>query len=132
MALRDYSEDDDYYAQGFERKGVVSVWLKTAPSNEDPRIDALQDLCGVGYYRLDNQEAFTLGESASISALLEHISYSATFSNDVVRRAEELGISSACWLLAQFDFEYDPSKVQRPISNRLAFIGAFPYRTAVA
>jgi len=27
MAKRDYSEDEDFYSQGFERKGVLSVWL---------------------------------------------------------------------------------------------------------
>jgi hypothetical protein len=132
MSLRDYSEDDDYYTQPFERKGVVSIWLDVAPCEEDPRVDALQDLCGVGYYRLDNQEAINLGERASIERLLRDISYSASFSANVVRQAQAMGIVSASWLLAQFDFNYDPSKVKRPISGKLVFIGAFQYATAAA
>src|SRR5689334_12444520 len=54
MPLRDYSDDDDFYAQGFDREGVVSIWLELAPGKEDSNVDALQDLCGVGYYDLDN------------------------------------------------------------------------------
>ena len=55
MALHDYVSTDevDYYGQGFESDGVVSVWAGVSDLSDAPdSLDILQDLCGVGYYSL--------------------------------------------------------------------------------
>lgn len=77
MARRDYTDDEDFYSQGFDEKDVVSVWLGLKARTEDENIDTLQDLCGVGYYRLSDQESNSFNdEEADISSLLLDISYS--------------------------------------------------------
>lgn len=127
MARHDYSEDGDYFTQGFEKTGFVSIWLQLKRRNTDESLDALQDLCDVGYYKIDDQESNTLGIEAVVDLLLKDISYSASFSDHVVSKANAIGIASAYWVLAQFDFAYDPSRVARSISDDLVFIGVFPY-----
>ena len=127
MPERDYSEDEDYYSQGFERDGVVSIWLELTKHEEESELDALQDCCGVGYYNLDNQEANHLDEVVSLDQLLADISYSGSFSKAAIARANSMGIESAYWVLAQFDFAYDPSRVKRNPTNKIVFIGFFPY-----
>jgi len=127
MSHSKYSEEDDYYTQNFEQAGVVSIWLARIEMVEDKNIDALQDLCGVGYYRLDNQEAINLGRLASVDDLLRPISYSESFAVGAKLATQSRGIASAWWILVQFDFKYDPSRVRRPLSDDLLFVGAFPY-----
>ena len=56
MTKPDRSDDDDFYDQGFDRKGFVSVWAGKIEPRLESEIDVLQDLCGVGYYRLSDQE----------------------------------------------------------------------------
>jgi hypothetical protein len=51
MPLRDYEalDEDDFYDQGFERPGVVSVWLGTErPGAVGPNLDVLQISAGWG------------------------------------------------------------------------------------
>jgi len=130
MARSDYSEDDDYYSQGFEQKGVVSVWASSAEVSTDTQTDALQDLCGVGYYNLDNQEANARAEIVPLEVLLSEISYSGSFLANALGSANRIGAGSSRWVVVQFDFAYDPARVSRPISPDLVFIGAFPYADA--
>lgn len=56
MSLNAYSDDNDYYNQGFEKEGIVSIWAGILGEDVDPDLDILRDLCGVGYYNLDDQE----------------------------------------------------------------------------
>lgn len=129
MALRDYSEDDDFYTQDFERPGVVSIWVGTSPASIDQRsADVLQDLCGVGYYDLDNQEANSSSPAlADLGRLLEAISYSASFRAAAQARAEALGVGQACWVTVLFDFAYAPELVSRPVARDPIFLGVFSY-----
>ena len=131
MPLEDYSEEDDYYSQGFERGGVVSVWLGiNDDAGDSADIDVLQDLCGVGYYDLSNQESECFEyKLLSISQLLSKISYSQSFASEVVKVAESNGLKEARWAVLQFDFAYDPSIVHRSISNDPKFIGVFNYKS---
>ena len=57
MALHDYAEmdEEDYYGQEFEKEGVLSLWVGMKDDSDLPDADVLQDLCGVGYYDLDQQ-----------------------------------------------------------------------------
>jgi hypothetical protein len=53
MALHDYAaiDEGDFYGQGFEQDGVVSVWVGLSNGADDrEEIDVLQDLCGIGCY----------------------------------------------------------------------------------
>ncbi|MBC7752310.1 MAG: immunity 22 family protein [Candidatus Saccharibacteria bacterium] len=129
MPERDYSEDENYYSQGFERDGVVSIWLELAKHQEESEDDALQDCCGVGYYNLDHQETNYLDEVAHLDQLFADISYSDSFSKPPISKAKSMGIESAYWVLAQFNFAYDPSRVKREPTNELVFIGFFSYST---
>ena len=129
MAHSDYSDDDDYYAQGFEREGVVSIWVGVAEVAGCTDTDVLQDLCGVGYYNLDNQEANARPAAVPVEVLLGEISYSATFLSQALKSASELGVSAARWVIVQFDFGYDPSRVSRPVAADPLFLGVFTYAT---
>lgn len=131
MALHDYAEmdEEDYYAQGFERDGFVSLWAGLSDqSTVSDEIDVLQDLCGVGYYNIDNQESncdeFRL---VSVTDLLDELSYSPSFRDGAVKAAVDNGVSKVRWLVAQYDFAYDPGRVKRAISKDPVFLGVFPY-----
>ena len=130
MALRDYSEDDDYYVQGFEHKGVASVWVGVADRALEIGTDTLQDLCGVGYYRLSDQESDMRGNAlVEVSELLSGISYAATFSAAVLEAAESKQVAKARRIVVQFDFAYVPERVVRFVSEDPVFLGVFPYGT---
>lgn len=128
MARKNYSEDADYYTQDFEEPGVLSVWFGFRGKGEADDADVLQDFCGVGHYRLEDQEVnnfdFTLTETR---ALLEELSYSSSYLEAVVTAARKLGVSRARWVVVQYDFRYDPAKVTRPIENDPIFVGSFAY-----
>ncbi len=128
MALRDYSDDPDFYDQGFEKEGVVSIWIGLLDGATNWDADVLQDLCGVGYYRLYNQECNNFDfEMVAIEKLLSELSYSKSFVSDVVRSVDKLNLEKGRWILAQYDFDYKPSKITRPISPDPIFIGSFKY-----
>jgi hypothetical protein len=130
MPLRDYEalDEDDFYGQGFEREGVVSVWLGTEdPGVVDPKLDVLQDLCGVGYYNLDSTECTVLDAATPLATLMGPISYSKSFLKAVVRAAAKRGITDCWWAFAQFDFAYDPKRVKRAIASQPVFLGVFKY-----
>jgi len=130
MGLTDYSDEDDYYSQGFEKAGVVSIWVGLSPVTEGTRVDVLQDLCGVGYYNLDNQEANARPETVSFEELLGEISYSNSFKHMALSAAQRINAMAVAWTIVQFDFSYDQSRVQRPISEKAVFLGVFPYAIA--
>lgn len=128
MAIRDYSEEDDYYDQGFHKEGLVSVWVGLSADDGEPDLDVLQDLCGVGYYRLSDQEHYNFGfELVDLRQLLQPLSYSKSYIEAAVAMASALGLQKARWVTVQYDFNYDPAKVQRPIANDPVYIGSFPY-----
>ncbi|MFK8987208.1 hypothetical protein [Acinetobacter seifertii] len=126
MSINDYSDENDYYSQGFEKEGTVSIWAGIL--GEDVDLDILQDLCGVGYYRLDDQETNNFNfERVSLNKLLEDFYYSKSFINEVVSAAFEKGVVECRWIIAQYDFAYNPSKVRRSIAKDPIFIGSFKY-----
>lgn len=127
MAIRDYSEDDDFYEQGFHKEGSVSIWAGLRVDDE-PDLDVLQDLCGVGYYRLSDQEHYNLGfELVELRELLQPLSYSKSYLEAAIAAAVHRGVGKARWVTVQYDFEYDPSRVLRPIASDPVFIGVFSY-----
>lgn len=128
MATRDYSDDDDFYSQNFERKGFLSVWVGLKDRSGDKNVDTLQDLCGVGYYRLSDQESCSFNyELVELNRLLAPLSYSESFSEAVIVAARKMGITTARRVVVQYDFAYDPKKVVREIADDPLFIGVFAY-----
>ena len=128
MARRDYSDDDDFYEQDFDQEGVVSVWAGLRDDEGDTELDVLQDMCGVGYYRLSDQENNCIDfQLVGLRDLLKDLSYASSFMDDVVLAAEKKGIAEARWVVVQYDFQYDPSRVLRTVLKDPLFIGGFPY-----
>ncbi|MFL5473812.1 MAG: hypothetical protein ACJ8A6_06425 [Gemmatimonadales bacterium] len=130
MPLRDYAalDEDDFYGQGFELPGVVSVWLGTEPPGKvDPNLDVLQDLCGVGYYSLDSNEVNVLNAASPLEAMLGPLSYSKSFLPAVLKAAAKRGITACWWAVAQYDFKYDRKRVKRSIAPQPVFLGVFKY-----
>lgn len=127
------SDSDEYYTQGFERDGVVSVWVGLEPVGpEDAEVDVLQDLCGVGYYRLDDQEANARDEPVPLAGLLGELSYAASFAPAARAAAAAHGIDRVAWVVVQFDFAYDPARALRAVAAEPVFLGVFAYDTAAS
>lgn len=132
MARRDYSEDEDYYTQDFQRDGVVSIWIGLSDGPSDMDADVLQNLCGVGYYSLDDQEGMNFDfRLVPVGELLTPLSYSSSFAKAAADSAAAMGLSQARWVTVQYDFAYSPAKVQRPIAADPVFLGVFEYSTQV-
>ena len=124
----DHSEDEDFYTQDFEKEGVVSVWAGLIDRSELPAKDTLQDLCGVGYYRIEFQEGNSLGfKEVDLRLLFDGISYADTFLEEALLAAKNKGLKRARWITVQYDFEYDPSRVRRVVADDPIFLGAFAY-----
>lgn len=128
MAKRDYSDEPDFYGQGFAKEGFVSVWAGSTGADGDPDEDVLQDLCGVGYYRLSDQEGRCFDyELVDLRRLLQDLSYASSYIDAALAAAKAKGIEKARWVTVQYDFDYDPTKVLRKIADDPIFIGSFPY-----
>ena len=111
------------------REGLVSVWLGLeADDEEDGGVDVLHDLCGVGYYDLDNQEVACYDfKLLSIKDLFKEISYNKSFVDQVIQAAEQKNIRKARWAIIQYDFAYKPDQIEREIAKDPVFIGFFSY-----
>lgn len=128
MIKNDYSDEDDYYSQNFEKEGFVSIWIGILGGEIDSDLDVLQDLCGVGYYSLDNQESNNINfKMIKLRKLMHDLSYSKFFINDVVNIASKRGIDECRWVIAQYDFDYTISRVKRTVAEDPIFIGSFKY-----
>lgn len=128
VSLNDYSDDNDYYTQGFQKEGIVSIWAGTLGEEVDPDLDILRDLCGVGYYNLDDQETNNIKfKIMNLNKLLEDLSYSKSFINEVTGDAFDKGIVDCRWVIAQYDFDYNLFKVKRKIAKDPIFIGSYKY-----
>lgn len=131
MARQNYSEldEEDFYGQGFEQNGVVSIWVASNDKSvESEDIDVLQDLCGVGYYNLDKQDSACQDfKLVPMGSLLLELSYASSFYDSVLKKANDYGINCARWVIAQYDFAYDPSRVKRKVEKDPVFLGVFKY-----
>jgi hypothetical protein len=110
----------------FQKKGRVSIWV--GRHRCDPTVDLLKDLCGVSSYDLDSQECLVDDETWAnqpIKQLLQKLSYCDSFLAKALDTAQALNISEALYVVAQFDFAYDPKKVEKPIAPDPLFLGSF-------
>lgn len=131
MPIVDYAaiDEGEYYGQSFESEGLVSVWVgETTVGRAEGAVDILQDYCGVGYYSVDLNEVVSCAEPRSIVELVSAMSFARTFVSAVEVAAQEKGVSRACWVVAQYDFAYDPGRVRRPLHADAVFLGVFGYR----
>ena len=121
--------EEEFYTQDFEKQGVVSIWLGLEDiKKEEKELDVLQNFCGVGYYNLDDQESNTFDfKDTKIEELLKDISYSESFINEAIKKAQEKNIQSAKCVIVQYDFAYDLNKTTIDISNEPMFLGVFDY-----
>ena len=129
MSVKDYSETEDYYSQGFEKDDVVSIWVGLLDNSEDSHdVDVLQDLCGVGYYDIANQDSNSFDfQSVPLKDLLKDMSYSSSFIEQALAKAKEKGLTNARWVTLQYDFAYDKKNVSRAVASDPVFLGVFSY-----
>jgi hypothetical protein len=110
----------------FRKKGYLSLWVGIIQPEKG--IDVLSDRCGVRSYDIDSQEAISSGRSGKllpVQKLVEKLSYSSTFLAEAIKRTEEMGVKRARYVLCQYDFAYDPDKVQVAIMSDPMFLGVF-------
>lgn len=112
----------------FERDGKVSIWLfRNAEDPADAGKDILKEFCGVDRYDSDFQEGAYFKEPTILRSLIVNLSYSDSFIDSVLSVTDRLRIQEAFGVIAQFNFEYDPTKVEQPISDDPTFIGSFDW-----
>jgi len=109
------------------REGWVSIWFfQREGTNAD---DVLRDIFHIDNYNIAMQDV--VGEAnwdaLPVTELLRRLSYSATFAEAVLLTANARGIFLARRALAQYDFEYDPSKAAIPTKDDPIFIAAVRY-----
>lgn len=92
----------------FEMPGIVSVWV--GQIRPEPGSNALREKFGVEYYDSDFRDCI-VGEGRSpIRDLAYQLSYSESFLDSLLQKAADKGVTSAWWILAQYDFAYDPAR----------------------
>jgi len=116
----------------FEKKGKVSIWLGVRKPNLKAMegVDILKDLCGVGYYDLDDQEVAAAGDNfprATVAEILSRLSYSSSFLGPANQAAAKQKMTRAYWALAQYDFAYNPGRVRRAVAKDPLFLGVFDW-----
>ncbi len=107
----------------------LSIWFgkEIIHETDEDEVDLLKDLCGVEYYDIDFQEIFFVdGEVSDLETLLEPLSYSETFMKEVIKKANNLGITEASYALVQDDFGSEDTKMDLPKDSPI-FVGVFDY-----
>jgi hypothetical protein len=106
--------------------GRVSVWVGF--DRHPPDVDLLRDLCGVPRYDLDSQEVVVDDRQwrrQPIEALLGQLSYSDSFRSDALAAAGAREITEALYVVAQYDYVYNPKRVRRAVAPDPMFLGCF-------
>ncbi len=108
----------------FEEDGIVSLWVGQVRVAKGSNF--LKDQYGVDYYDPDNQECVVEESVIPIAGLISQLSYSASFREAAINAASQLSVSSALWVMAQYDFDYDPEAVGlTDLPDEPKFIGKF-------
>jgi hypothetical protein len=113
------------------KKRKLSLWVDTRKPNMKAMkgVDILKDLCGVKSYDLDDQELSAAGDSfpkAPFAEILSRLSYSSSFQEAANQAAKERKITHAYWVLAQYDFVYDPRR-RKSVAAEPLFLGVFDW-----
>lgn len=104
----------------------VSIWIgkEIIKSEEDDR-SILEEIYGINDYDVDLEEAnFYIGELSSVEELVEPLSFSESFIDELLDKVEEMGIEEGGYIIALYDyvFENEEKNDKDPI-----FIGTFDY-----
>lgn len=109
-----------------EEDAAISLWA--GQQRVAPGSNFLRDLYGVDDYDPDNQECIVEDSVAPIKDIISKLSYSDSFVDAAVVAADQLGIRSALWVMAQFDYAYDPAAAGiAPMPQEPVFIGRFDW-----
>lgn len=92
----------------FSKDGIVSIWIGQEPV--EPGSDFLRDKFGVKYYDPDLQECIVEKTKAPLVALVPRLSYSESFQDAVIQETNRVGVMTALWVFAQYDFAFDANK----------------------
>lgn len=124
----------------FNTPGKVSLWATTRPLHGVHRdflegCDQLFMWLMVDYdVAIDGAFATNFtpdGSLSSLDELLFDLHASGSFSDQAVKRAAERGIPSASFVVALYDYAYDPEAVGLPVDERgsewLAYVGTFSF-----
>jgi hypothetical protein len=110
----------------FGKKGIVSVWV--GQTNVEQGSNFLRDKFGVEYYDPDDQDCIVGENRSPIRDLASRLSYSDTFLDLLLEKAGSMGVTSSLWILAQYDFEYDPDRVGVSVLPREPlYVGSFDW-----
>jgi hypothetical protein len=126
----------------FNAEGFVSIWVSEYPNDadSDEYFEANYDKAddeplapwmgefGFGYFDYDSMDTNGHGESIGpLRPLIEACSYAASFVDEAMQMAAQLGIAETQWVMLLYDFCYDPAVTGVTQGKYLRFLGAFPY-----
>ncbi|WP_254508929.1 hypothetical protein [Anatilimnocola floriformis] len=110
----------------FEEVGFVSLWV--GQSLVEDGSDFLRDQYRVDFADADFQECTIREQALPLAELLVAISWSESFREAALAGAQQAGLTAGRWLMAQFDFKYDPAVAElREMPRDPVFIGAFEF-----
>jgi hypothetical protein len=124
---------------GFEKDGVISVWMGDFPSegaaeeylreqydsDEAPLSQFAADF-DIPWYDHDFLESYhTSSGTHTIREMLSGFSYSTSYIDFVVNRADELGCHQSNTVVLLLDFAYQPGAARS--TSPLLFVGTFAY-----
>ncbi len=114
---------------GFRKDGSISLWLCVEKHNENTGDDPLKSLFGIDYYDLDELEVSGLADWSllPIESIVSQLSYSASFKDAAIERAQGMSIKQARRVIALYNFAYDPSILVIELPNEPRFLGAFEW-----
>ena len=113
-------------AHAYRKDGAVSLWI--GQKRVTPGSNFLRDQFGVDYYDPDNQECIVEEAVTPIFDLVSRLTCSESFRVAAIEAVEHLGVTSALWVMAQFDFAYDPLAAGlKSAPSEPLFIGKFDW-----
>ena len=107
-----------------------NYWVENYEGDDDEPWNQFSDDFGFGRYDIDSVESFFDDKKYAkipVFDLLKYLSYSKSFINSAIGKAEELLQKEASYAYLIYNFEYDPSVTGISKSSFFTFIGAFEY-----
>ena len=124
---------------------VVSIWLATTDYNDIPENYWVENYdddddeapwnqfsgdFGFGYYDIDSQENFFDDKNhhtIPVFDLLKYLSYSKSFINEAIDKAEALSLNESSYAYLIYNFDYDPSVTGISKSSFFTYLGTFGF-----
>jgi hypothetical protein len=110
----------------FEQQGIVSLWVGQIRVAEGSNF--LHDGYGVDFYEPDQQECLIEDSPQPLAEILAQLSYAESFRDAALAAAKRKKISTCLWIMAQYDFAYDPQLPGlKTLPQEPVFLGSFAY-----